>query len=365
MNFDFSDDQKYLREEARRFLHSAWPLGKLHARMKAPDRSDRVLWQSIAGQGWLGVAIPERYGGVGLGRLELCIVAEEMGRVLAPLPFVSTAGILAEALLVAGSEAQKAELLPRIAEGTLIGCLATSEGPGRTDPASVAAIVADGKLTGTKLPVTDGGSADVALVLAQEGGTTGVYLAMLDGVERAPLATLDPTRETAALIFADTPATRLGGVELLDALRDRAAVLIAFEQIGGADRALEMALGYASERYAFGRPIGSYQAIKHKLADIYVKNELARANAYYAAWAYATGDAGLPAAASAARIAASDAFWFAARENLHVHGGMGYTSEADCHLFYRRARQLSLVIGSPSTWKERLMAQIENRAAAA
>jgi alkylation response protein AidB-like acyl-CoA dehydrogenase len=145
---------------------------------------------------------------------------------------------------------------------------------------------------------------------------------------------------------------------------DRAAVLLAFEQLGGADRCLEMAKGYALERYAFGRQIGSYQAIKHKLADVYVKNELARSNAYYGAWALNAGAAELPIAASAARVAASEAFWFAAKENTQTHGGMGFTWEVDCHLYYRRSRQLALVAGAPAVWKDRLVSQLERRNAA-
>jgi alkylation response protein AidB-like acyl-CoA dehydrogenase len=145
---------------------------------------------------------------------------------------------------------------------------------------------------------------------------------------------------------------------------DRAAVMLAFEQVGGADRALEMAKDYAMQRYAFGRPIGSYQAIKHKLADIYIKNELARSNAYYGAWALGAGGAELPLAAAAARVAACEAFWFAAKENLQTHGGMGFTWDVDCHLYYRRAQQLGLVAGGAKAWKERLVSQLERRNAA-
>ena len=185
------------------------------------------------------------------------------------------------------------------------------------------------------------------------------------GVERETLKTLDPTRSVAKLTFSGAPAERLGeageGLSVAEAVLNRAAVLLAFEQVGGADRALEMAKSYALERYAFGRPIGSYQAIKHKLADIYIKNELARSNAYYGAWALNDGAAELPVAAAAARVSASDAFWFAAKENIQTHGGMGFTWDVDCHLFYRRAQQLGLVAGGAKAWKERLVSQLERR----
>jgi alkylation response protein AidB-like acyl-CoA dehydrogenase len=188
-------------------------------------------------------------------------------------------------------------------------------------------------------------------------------------VTREALKTLDPTRDAAKLTFAGAPAQRLGaagaGLDLLEQILDRAAVLLAFEQTGGADRCLEMAKEYALERYAFGRTIASYQAIKHKLADMYVKNELSRSNAYYGAWALNTNASELPVAASAARIAGSEAFWFASKENIQTHGGIGFTWEMDCHLYYRRSRQLSLVAGAPRVWKERLVSHLERRNAAA
>jgi alkylation response protein AidB-like acyl-CoA dehydrogenase len=371
MNFDFSDDQKFLRSEARRFLEARCPTAKVRAVLDDPAKSyDADLWKEIAGQGWLGAAIPESYGGLGLGHLELCVIAEELGRALAPIPFASTAYFLAEALMLAGSETQKQAWLPKIAAGETIGCFASVERPGALTEAQVQARVEGGKLTGAKLPVTDGDIADVAVVLARDGGRLSLFLVELGGagVARETLQTLDPTRGVAKLTFSGAAAERLGeageGLALADALLERAAVLLAFEQLGGADRALEMAKGYAMERYAFGRPIGSYQAIKHKLADMYVKNELARSTAYYGAWALETGASELPLAAAAARVSASEACWYAAKENLQTHGGIGFTWEMDCHLFYRRAQQLGLVAGGAKAWKERLVRQLERRNAA-
>lgn len=371
MNFDFSDDQKSLKSDARRFLEGRCPTSRVRAVLDDPERSyDQDLWSEIAGQGWLGATIPEAQGGLGLGRLELCVIAEELGRALAPAPFASTVYFLAEGLLLAGSDAQKQAWLPRIASGEVIGCFATVERPGALTEAQVQARVEGGRLTGAKLPVTDGDVAHLALVLAREGGALGLYLVDLggEGVSRERLETLDPTRGVARLEFAGAQAERLGeageGLALAEQIMERAAVLLAFEQIGGADRALEMAKEYAVGRYAFGRPIGSYQAIKHKLADMYVKNELARSNAYYGAWALDTGAAELPVAAAAARVAACEAYWYAAKENLQTHGGIGFTWEMDCHLFYRRAQQLGLVAGGAKAWKERLVSQLERRNAA-
>ncbi|HZZ33782.1 MAG TPA: acyl-CoA dehydrogenase family protein [Phenylobacterium sp.] len=376
MNFDFSDDQKFLKAEARKFLDANCPTARVRGVLDAKPSEeggkayDEALWAAVAAQGWLGAAIPEAYGGLGLGHLELCAIAEELGRVVAPIPFASTVYFLAEAVMLAGDEGQKAELLPKIAAGELIGCLATSEGPGALSAASLKATVESGRLNGVKLPVTDGDIATVALVLAKENGKPGLFLADLTaaGVSREALQTLDPTRDAARLTFKDAQVRRLGaagaGLELMEQVFDRAAILLAFEQCGGADRCLEMAKAYALERYAFGRVIASYQAIKHKLADIYIKNELARSNAYYGAWALNTDAPEMPLAASAARIAASEAFWFAAKENIQTHGGIGFTWEMDCHLYYRRSRQLSLVAGAPRVWKERLVSHLERRNAA-
>ncbi|WP_374571676.1 acyl-CoA dehydrogenase family protein [Phenylobacterium sp.] len=371
MNFDFSDDQKFLKAEARKFLEANCPTSRVRGVLDdAAKGHDAELWRAVAAQGWLGCAIPEEHGGLGLGHIELCAIAEELGRVVAPIPFASTVYILAEALMLAGSDAQKAALLPKIAAGEVIGALAASEGPGAVGPATLKAVVEGGKLSGTKLPVTDGDIADVAIVLAKENGKPGLFLVDLAGagVTREPLETLDPTRDAAKIVFDGAAAERLGeageGFALLEQVLDRAAVLLAFEQCGGADRCLEMAKDYALERYAFGRTIASYQAIKHKLADMYVKNELARSNAYYGAWALNTNAPELPLAASAARIAGSEAFWFGAKENIQTHGGIGFTWEMDCHLYYRRARQLSLVAGAPRVWKERLVSQLERRNAA-
>jgi alkylation response protein AidB-like acyl-CoA dehydrogenase len=371
MNFDFNDDQKFLASEARKFLDANCTTAAVRKVLDDDGKAyDEALWKAVAAQGWLGAAIPEEHGGLGLGHIELCAIAEELGRAVAPIPFASTVYFLAEAVMLAGSDAQKAALLPKIAAGEVIGCVATSEGPGVLNAAALQTSVSGGKISGVKLPVTDGDIASHALVLAKENGQAGLFLVDLaaGGVTREALKTLDPTRDAAKLTFAGAAAERLGaageGFALLEQVTDRAAVLLAFEQTGGADKALEMAKAYALERYAFGRVIASYQAIKHKLADIYVKNELARSNAYYGAWALNTNAPELPLAASAARIAASEAFWFAAKENIQTHGGIGFTWEVDAHLYYRRSRQLSLVAGAPRVWKERLVSPRERRNAA-
>jgi len=365
MNFDFSDDLKALRDEARRFLRERCPMTAVRRILEGPDPYDLGLWKEIAALGWTGAAIPEAFGGAGLGHLGLCVLAEELGSALAPTPFSSSIYLAAEAIMLAGSPAQKQTWLPKLASGEVIGTLAVAEGPAKVDPRKLRTSFRGGTLTGEKLPVPDGDVADLAVVAAQaERGPT---LALVDlkgrGVVRQPLETIDPTRSHARIVFDGAAAEALGeagtGEALLRRVEERAAVLFAFEQVGGAQRSLEMARDYALQRYAFARPIGSFQAIKHKLADVYVATELARANAYYGAWALSSNAAELPVAAAAARISANEAYFLAAKENIQVHGGMGFTWEFDCHLYYRRAKLLALALGSTRRWKERLILELE------
>jgi acyl-CoA dehydrogenase len=368
MNFDFSDDLKLLRDQARKFLRERNALGAARRVLEAGDTHDKKLWREIAEMGWIGAAIPEEHGGAGLGHLGLCVLAEELGATLAPVPFSSTAYLAGEAILMAGTTAQKQRYLPKLASGEMIGTLAHAEGPSTPDPKRFATVASSGKITGTKQPVPDGMAADIAIVTARSGDRQ-LSLFIVDlaapGVRREAVETIDPSRAHGRLIFDGVAAEPLGdageGLSLIDRLFDRAAVLIAFEQVGGAQAALDMAKGYALERYAFGRPIGSFQAIKHKLADVYVATELARSNAYYGAWALSNDAPELPVAAAAARVSASEAFYLAAKENIQTHGGMGYTWAFDCHLFYRRAKLLSLAVGSTRLWKDRLISELESR----
>ncbi|HMH75300.1 MAG TPA: acyl-CoA dehydrogenase family protein [Candidatus Udaeobacter sp.] len=370
MNFDFSADQKSLREQARKFLGEHASSTRVRRILEGAAPYDVDLWKGMGEMGWMGTAIPETYGGAGFGYLELCVIAEELGRSLAPTPFASTIYLAAEALQIAGTEAQKKRWLPRIAQGEAIGCLALSEGPRVTAPANLTTRADGARLTGAKVPVMDGDVADFAIVLAgQDDRRAGLYLVDLSGpgVTRASLATVDPTRSHARIALDGAAAEPLGvagqGWPLVERLLDRAAVLVAFEQVGGAQAALDMAREYALGRFAFGRQIASFQAIKHKLADMYVGIELARSNAYYGAWALSKDAPELGVAAAAARVAASEAYYHAAKENIQVHGGMGFTWEFDCHLHYRRAKLTGLMLGSARRWKDLLVTRLEAGAA--
>lgn len=370
MNFDFSADQKELKDQVNKFLTANCTTKNVRKLYDGKNRYDAELWKKIAEMGWLGTAIPENYGGLGLGYLELCVIAEEMGRALAPVPFNSTVYLFAEAVLAAGTEEQKKKYLPKVAAGEIIGTFARSEGPGAVLPKNIRASFKGGKLSGKKLAVVDGTDADVAVVLARasdDAGERGLQLCIVDlkgaGVKREECETLDPSRGYANLSFDNAGAEALGkvgeGWSNAQRVLDRAAILTAFEQVGGADVCLQMAKAYALERYAFGRPIASYQAIKHKLADMYVNNELARSNCYYGGWALSTNARELPLAAAAARVAATQAFDYASKENIQTHGGMGFTWDADCHFYYKRSKQLGLVLGPARSWKERLVSELE------
>jgi len=370
MNFDFSGEQKQLRDSARRFLADRCPREAVRAILEGPEAHDAALWKALGEMGFLGAAAPEAFGGQGAGYLALCVISEELGRALAPVPMCSSIYQASEFLILGGSEAQKARWLPRLATGAAIGAFAFAEGPGRLAPDAVGAVARSGRLTGRKWPVADGAMADVAVVAANDAaGRLSLWLVELaqKGVRREPLPSIDPTRAYARLDFANAEAEPLGeagqGGPLVTQVLDRAAVLVAFEQLGGADAALEMARGYALERMAFGRPIGSFQAIKHMLADMYVAATLARSNAYYAAWALSTGSPELPVAAAAARVSATAAYQQCARNNIQVHGGMGFTWEYDCHLHYRRSNALALELGPLSMWEDLLISRIaEDRA---
>jgi acyl-CoA dehydrogenase len=366
MNFEFSDELLQLRDQARRFLSDRCPPAVPRRILDTAEPYAAELWRAVAEMGWTGAAIPEEYGGVGLGRLAVCVLAEELGRAVAPIPFSSSVYLAIEAIVLFGSEQQKQTWLPKLATGETIGTFAMAERPGASDPSKLHASVSEGRLSGTKLAVADGDIADIAIVAVNGGGGPWLHLVELGvaGVSREAIATFDPTRSHARIEFSSVGAEALPGSTgpgTIRTLLDYAAVPMAFEQVGVAQAALDMANAYAKERYAFGRPIGSFQGIKHKVADMYIQVELARSNAYYGAWAVHTNAAELPIAASVARIAACDAGWFVTKENIQTHGGMGFTWQMDCHLFYRRAKLLGLELGGAREWKRRLIDELRAR----
>ena len=362
MNFEFSDDVTVIREEVRRLLTERVPPGAVRRLVDAGQPFDRPLWQEIGALGWMGISLPEAFGGSGLDHETLCMLAEEIGRVAASVPFSSSIYLAAEAIALFGSEEQKRTWLPGLASGEVVGTFALAEGNGFSTAEHVRAAVLNGRITGRKLPVWDGLVADLFVVAARDAdGDIGLYLVTAQSVIRTPLETIEYGREAAAVVFENGIADRLlaaKGWSAVEKLLDRAAILFAFEAVGGAEAILTMAVDYTTQRFAFGRSIASMQAIKHMLADVYVAIELARSNAYYGAWALAHDAPELTIAAATARLAAIAAYETASAQAIQVHGGMGFTQEVDCHIHYRRAKRLATEIGPRRYWSDRLIAHL-------
>ena len=364
MNFGFSEEQDTIRETLARMLGDHATLEVAHNRLDSGEGFDTATWSALAEGGWLGLAMSEEEGGSGMGAVELAILAEEIGRCLAAVPFIPVLCMAVPALQSAGTDDQRKSLLPGIAEGRTIIATALAEGGGLA-PDTVSAKVTRDRLSGQKTPVTFGAEATHALVAAtDEEGTPRLYLADLSasGVTTRALDPVDRTRPAAEIVFDNTPVELLPGSDpaAIKRLLDGAAVLAAFEQIGLAERVLALTTAYAGQRQAFGRPIGGFQAVKHRLADMFAKIELARSNAFFGAWALASSDSRLPEAAAVARLTALDAVQFATEESIQLHGGIGFTWAADPHLFLRRGWQLKAELGPSAIWRDRLLGHLAN-----
>ena len=372
MNFAFSEEQEQLRDMVRRFLEAKSPSTEVRRLMDTTEGYDPEVWAQMANELALqSLHIPEEFGGQGYTFVELGIVLEEMGRVLLCAPYFSTVVLAADAIINAGTDAQKSELLPGIAGGETIAALAFTEPNGKWDAAGIE-MVAQGSgdsytLDGTKMFVIDGHLANLIVVAARLEGTSGeegisLFTVAGDaaGLTRTALATMDQTRKQAKLEFSGVAAAPLGtpgeGWAALSKTLDQAAACLANEMVGGAQQVLDMAVEYAKVRVQFGRPIGSFQAIKHKCADMLLEVESGKSAAYYAAWAAAEDNEELPVAASLAKAYCSDAYFHAAAENIQIHGGIGFTWEHDAHLYFKRAKSSEILFGD-ATYHRELLAQ--------
>ena len=367
MNFAFNEEQEELRKTVRQFLEAKSPESAVREQMDTDAGFDAAVWSQMGEQmGLQGLIVPEEFGGSGYGYIELIVVLEEMGRALLCAPFFSTVVLAANTLIHSGDDAAKAAHLPGIAAGETIATLAFTEENGRWDEAGITATASkDGdawKLNGTKMYVLDGHTANLLIVAARTDA--GVSLFAVDGdaagVTRTALATMDQTRKQAKVELADAPGTLIGadgeGWSVLERVLDLAAVGLAAEQVGGAQFVLEMAVQYAKDRVQFGRPIGSFQAIKHKCADMLLEVESAKSAAYYAGWAASELNDELPSVASLAKAYCSEAYFHATAENIQIHGGIGFTWEHPAHLYFKRAKSSELLFGDP-TYHRELLAQ--------
>ncbi|WP_219413731.1 acyl-CoA dehydrogenase family protein [Pseudonocardia nigra] len=356
-------EQQQLRAAVRKFLADRSPSAKVRAAMESDPGHDAEVWAGLADLGVLGLVVPEELGGAGAGHVERAVAAEELGWALTPAPFLASAVLATDALLTLDDDAARTELLPRLAAGELVGTVAVAEGGGAWDRTGGATTAAerDGSwvLDGVKTPVLAGDTADVVLVLAGTPDGPGWFAVDGDaaGLTRTRLTGLDPTRRVAKLAFAATPARRLATADAaaaLDVVADLAAVALAAEQVGVMQRAMELTVDYAKVRVQFGRPIGSYQAVKHGCADMYSAWEHAVSVLRYAAWTADHDRTELPVAAALAQTYIGPAAFTTATGMVQYHGGIGYTWEHDAHLYYKRAKSAELLLGAPALHRARL-----------
>ncbi|MER7546587.1 acyl-CoA dehydrogenase family protein [Actinomadura sp.] len=349
-----TEEQRALRDALRRFFADRSPAAEVRRLMETAEGHDPAVWAQMAGQlGLQGLAIPEEHGGAGFGMRELAVVFEEMGRALVCAPFLAT--VTAAAALQAGEGGHG--LLPGIADGSVVATLAVAEDGGSWDLADVGAAFEDGRLRGAKNFVLDGHIADLVLVAARDEDGVGVYAAEdVPRTARTLLPTLDQTRKLARIELDGVPARKVGGEDAARRALDVAAVALAAEQLGGAQQTLDMTVEYAKVRHQFGRPIGSFQAVKHRCADMFVLVESARSAVLHAAGVADERPGELPAAAALAKAYCSDAYFRTAGEAIQLHGGIGFTWEHDAHLYFKRAQGSRQLFGPPALHRERLAA---------
>jgi alkylation response protein AidB-like acyl-CoA dehydrogenase len=367
-----TDEQEALRDVMRAFLEKYSSESAVRLAMDGATGHDATAWRTAAEQiGIQALTIPEAMGGGGYGFEELAVVMEEAGRTLFPAPLLSTA-VLATGALVGVGDSTAREYLARIATGELIATVAVSEARLHWDPTDITTIAersggAGWLLTGTKPYVLDGAQAGLILVAARTAAGVSLFAVQAgtegtEGLSVDPLESMDQTRRLAAISFVNAPATLLGddgsGWETLCPVYDRALAALACEQVGGAQAVLEMTVDYLNLRHQFGRPIGSFQAIKHRCADLLVEVESARSAAAYASTAVAAGADDASVAASIAKVYCSRAFYHVAAEGIQMHGGIGFTWEHPAHLYFKRAKSSEALFGWPAHHRDRIASLI-------
>lgn len=352
MQFGLNESQEILKKSARKFFTGECPIAEVRRLMEADTAFDAHLWAKLAEQGYTGIIFPEEFGGVGLGIVELILLMEEAGRALLPGPFFSTVALAGMVLHAVASAEQKGKYLAAICRGEARATVALLEAAVSWDPADVQMTAVNGRLQGEKLFVPDAAVADWIIVIARNG----VFLvdAKARGIRIVPMLGMDLTRKLSSVQFDNTPAEKLGETSGLSKALDVATVALAAEMVGGMQRTLDITVEYAKTRKQFGKPIGMFQAVQHQCADMYLETESSRSAVYYAAWALEENAPDAAAAASIAKIYASDASRTVGNRGIQVHGGMGFTWENDVHLYYRRAKASESAFGDATFHRERL-----------
>jgi alkylation response protein AidB-like acyl-CoA dehydrogenase len=356
MQFGLSESQEFLKDSARKFFAGECPSAEMRRLMETDTAYDAALWSKLADQGYTGIIFPEAYGGVGLGKVELMLLMEEAGRALLPGPFFSTVVLAGSVLDAVASPVHKQKYLPPICRGEARATVAILESNASWNPHDVQLTAANGKLSGEKYFVSDAAVADFIIVVARNG----VYVvnAKALGLKISPMTAMDLTRKLYVVECNDTPAEEISATTDLARAFDVATAALSAELVGGMQRTLDITVEYAKTRKQFGKPIGTFQAVQHQCADMYLETESSRSAVYYAGWALEENSPDATVAVSIAKMYASDAARTVGNRGIQIHGGMGFTWENDVHLYYRRAKGSETAFGDATFHRERIASAV-------
>ena len=361
MQFGLSESQEFLKDSARKFFAGECPSAEMRRLMETDTAYDAALWSKLTDQGYTGIIFPEEYGGVGLGKVELMLLMEEAGRALLPGPFFSTVVLAGSVLDAVASPAHKQKYLAPICRGEARATVAILEASASWNLRDMQLTAANGKLTGEKYFVSDAAVADFILVVARNG----VFIvdSKAPGLKISPMTAMDLTRKLYVVEFNDTPAEEIGATTNLERAFDVATAALSAELVGGMQRTLDITVEYAKTRKQFGKPIGTFQAVQHQCADMYLETESSRSAVYYAGWALEENSPDASTAVSIAKMYASDAARTVGNRGIQIHGGMGFTWENDVHLYYRRAKGSETAFGDATFHRERIATKVIDTAA--
>jgi alkylation response protein AidB-like acyl-CoA dehydrogenase len=361
MQFGLSESQEFLKDSARKFFAGECPSAEMRRLMETETAYDAALWSKLTDQGYTGIIFPEAYGGVGLGKVELMLLMEEAGRALLPGPFFSTVVLAGSVLDAVASPVHKEQYLARICRGEARSTVAILEANTSWNPRDIQLTANNGKFTGEKYFVSDAAVADFIIVVARNG--VFVVNAKAPGLKIAPMSAMDLTRKLYIVEFNNTPAEEIGPTTNLERAFDIAAAALSAELVGGMQRTLDITVEYAKTRKQFGKPIGTFQAVQHQCADMYLETESSRSAVYYAGWALEENSPDASTAVSIAKMYASDAARTVGNRGIQIHGGMGFTWENDVHLYYRRAKGSETAFGDATFHRERIATKVIDSAA--